>query len=232
MGTPTWLVSHMHLDHCAALPVYVARRRLMKMDPPVIYLPEKSVDTMYQILKLFGNLDRGRLPCELIGIKPGDEVELSRDLLFTAGRTFHSVPSMSFIVWERRKKLKDDYLGLSGPEIRNLKEQGVEVTREIRSPIVGYLGDSSPRGLDENPDLYKSKILITEMTFLAPVHRKEVIHKSGHMHLDDYRARAQRFENEIIVAGHFSTRYNSRQARRFVEKAFPDMLNGRLHLFV
>ena len=29
MGTPTWLVTHTHLDHIAALPVYVARRRMM-----------------------------------------------------------------------------------------------------------------------------------------------------------------------------------------------------------
>ena len=34
MGTQTWLISHTHLDHIAALPVYVARRRMMKMEPP------------------------------------------------------------------------------------------------------------------------------------------------------------------------------------------------------
>ena len=26
MGTPTWFITHTHLDHVAALPVYVARR--------------------------------------------------------------------------------------------------------------------------------------------------------------------------------------------------------------
>jgi ribonuclease Z len=31
MGTPTWFVSHMHMDHMIALPFYVARRRMMKM---------------------------------------------------------------------------------------------------------------------------------------------------------------------------------------------------------
>ena len=31
--------THCHLDHIAALPLYVARRRLMKMAPPRIYLP-------------------------------------------------------------------------------------------------------------------------------------------------------------------------------------------------
>src|ERR671910_2432278 len=64
MGTPTWFVSHTHLDHIAALPVYVARRRMMKMEPPTIYLPEHAVDLVQIVLKAFTRLDRGRLPCE------------------------------------------------------------------------------------------------------------------------------------------------------------------------
>jgi len=78
MGTQTWFVSHTHLDHIAALPVYVARRRMMKMEPPTIYLPEHAVGAVEQMLKAFSRLDRGRLPCELIPVKPGDEIELSR----------------------------------------------------------------------------------------------------------------------------------------------------------
>ena len=46
MGTPTWFVSHTHMDHLIALPVYVARRRMMKMEPPTIYLPEAAVEPM------------------------------------------------------------------------------------------------------------------------------------------------------------------------------------------
>ena len=43
MGTPNWFVSHTHLDHIAALPVYVARRRMMKMEPPTVYVPAESI---------------------------------------------------------------------------------------------------------------------------------------------------------------------------------------------
>ena len=44
MTTPNWFVSHSHLDHIAALPVLVARRRMMKMEPPTIYLPAEAVE--------------------------------------------------------------------------------------------------------------------------------------------------------------------------------------------
>ena len=33
--------------------------------------------------------------------------------------------------------------------------------------------------------MYQPRVLITEMTFVAPSHRKDKIHKFGHMHLDD-----------------------------------------------
>src|SRR5918994_6424034 len=60
MGTPTWMVTHTHLDHIAALPVYVARRRMMKMEPPVIYTPHETLEPIREILKNFVRLDRGR----------------------------------------------------------------------------------------------------------------------------------------------------------------------------
>ena len=84
MGTPTWLISHTHLDHIAALPVYVARRRMMKMEPPTIYLPAGG--------------RRGRAPAAAghaaarprpAGVRPArrqrraQEIELSREHVVT-----------------------------------------------------------------------------------------------------------------------------------------------------
>jgi len=232
MGTETWFVSHTHLDHIASLPAYVARRRMMKMEPPRIYMPEHAVETVDKILKLFTRLDRGRMPCELIGVKPGDEIELSREHVVSVWPTVHTVPSVGFVVWERRKKLKQEYLNLSGEQIRDLRQSGVEISEERRMPLVAYVGDSAPQGLDNCPAAFEAQILITEMTFVAPGHRKEKIHKFGHMHLDDFLARRDKFKNELVIAGHLSTRYNESQVRRAVEKALPDMLGGRLKLWL
>ena len=232
MGTATWFVSHTHLDHVAALPVYVARRRMMKMDPPTIYLPEHAVEPMRQLLRAVSRLDRSRLPCHLEAIAPGDEVEMSRELVVTAHATRHTVPALGFLVYDRRRKLKAEYRNLAGPQIRDLRLSGVEVSEEQRVPLVAYLGDSAPEGLDCCPDMFRAKVLIAEMTFVAPGHRKDKIHKHGHMHLDDFVERRDRFQNECIIAAHFSTRYHDRQIRSFVERALPDLLDGRLHLWL
>lgn len=232
MGIPALAISHVHLDHVAALAVYVARRRMMKMEPPTIYLPDEALKNVEMLLKVFSRLDRGRLPCQLVGLKAGDEVELSRELVLSVHRTTHTIPSLGFIVWERRKKLKPEYLNLAGPAIRDLRLQGVEITSEVRLPLVGYTGDTSPAGLDNNPDMFRAQILITEMTFVAPGHRKEKIHRHGHMHLEDFVSRAELFKNELVIAGHFSVRYNAKQIERWVHKRLPDMLGGRLKLWI
>jgi ribonuclease Z len=209
MGTGTWFVSHTHLDHIACLPVYVARRRMMKMEPPNIYLPEHAIEPMEKILKLFTRLDRGRLPCQLLPIRPGDEVELSREHVVTISATRHTVPSCGFVVWQRRRKLRPEFQGLTGEQIRDLRLGGTEVTEEIRTPRLAYVGDSAPEGLDDCPAMYEAEVLITELTFVAPSHKKDKIHKFGHMHLDDLLARRERFKNELIIASHFSTRYHN-----------------------
>jgi ribonuclease Z len=232
MGTATWFVSHTHLDHVAALPVYVARRRMMKMEPPTIYLPAYALDSVRRLLRAVSRLDRGRLPCQLIPVSPGDEFALSRELVVTASPTQHTLPSLGYIVWERRRKLKPEYRDLSGDEIRDLRLAGTEVTDERRTPRVAYLGDSTPEGLDRCPAMYDAEVLIAEVTFVAPGHRKERIHKLGHIHLDDLVARRDRFRNEIVIAAHFSTRYDVRQIRNYVAQALPDMLDGRLHLWL
>ena len=232
MGIPRWLISHTHLDHIAALPVYLARLRMMKMAPPDVYLPEGAIPAVDKMLDAFTKLDRGRLPCNFVGVVAGDEIELSRELVLQVNRTYHTIPSVCYTIWERRNKLKDEFLELSGEQIRALKENGTEITHEVRLPLVTYMGDTSPKGLDENPHVYKSKILITEMTFAVPDHRADVIHKNGHMHLDDYVKRADCFENELIVCGHFSTRYHPKQAEALVRKKLPDMIGGRLKLWL
>lgn len=232
MGTPNWFISHAHLDHIAALPVYIARRRMMRMEPPTVYVPEVVMEDVRRLLLIMQRLDRGRMICELKGIKAGDEVELSRDHVVSAFATAHTVPAFGFVVWERRNKLKPEYHGLPGDKIRDLRLSGVAVTSEIRTPLLAYTGDTSPAGLDGCPAAFEAKILITEMSFIRPNHRRDKIHKFGHMHLDDFLERADRFRNELIICGHFSTRYHPDEVRRYVAGKLPPALKERIRLWI
>ena len=232
MGTQIYCISHAHLDHLAALPAYVARRKMMKMAPPTIYLPAEVLESVEKMLRSWQRLDRGRMLVELIPAEPWGEFELSREHVLTTFPTKHTVPSLGYIVWERRKKLKPEYQSLTGDQIRDLRLSGVEVSGEVRVPIVCYTGDTAPAGLDACDAAYEARVLITEMTFYRPEHRKEKIHKFGHIHLDDILDRADRFQNELIIFGHFSSRYHEAQIQKAVMKRLPEKLKDRVELWL
>ena len=232
MGTPTWFISHTHLDHVAALPVYVARRRMMRMEPPVLYLPADAVEDVRRLLLIMQRLDRGRMICQLNGLRPGDEVELSRENVVTTFATTHTIPSLGYVVWDRRNKLREEYVGLPGEKIRDLRLGGTQVTREVRVPLVAYTGDTSPAGIDACPAVFEGKVLITELSFIRPNHRREKIHKFGHMHLDDFVERADRFHNELIICAHFSARYHPQEVRRLLDSRLPAGLRERVKMWL
>jgi ribonuclease Z len=232
MGTPTWLLSHTHLDHVAALPVYVARRRMMKMSPPTIYLPAPALEDVRRLLAVMQRLDRGRMNCNLIGLQPGEEVALSREHVVTAFGTSHTIPSLGYLIWDRRQKLKDEFIGLPGDQIRDLRLGGTQVTREVRTPMLAYTGDTSPAGIDNFPPAFQAKILITELSFIRAKHRREKIHKFGHMHIDDFIERADKFQNELIVAAHFSTRYHPNEVHETVLRKLPPGLRERVRVWI
>jgi ribonuclease Z len=222
MGTQTFFITHSHLDHMAALPVYVARRRMMKMEPPTVYVPAEVLEPVERMLRAWQRLDRGRMLCTLVGVQSGDELELSRENVVTVFSTKHTVPSVGYVVWDRRKKLKPEYQGLRGDEIRDLRLSGIEVAAEVRVPIVCYTGDTAPAAFDGYPPVLQAQVLITELTFFRPEHRKEKIHKHGHTH----------FQNELIILAHFSTRYQERQIQKAVEHRLPPELRDRVHLWL
>jgi ribonuclease Z len=70
------------------------------------------------------------------------------------------------------------------------------------------------------------------LSFVAKRHRGERIHKYGHIHLDDLVDRQHQFQNKTVIASHFSTRYLDIEIETTVRNRLPDMLSGRLVLWL
>src|SRR5688572_28437580 len=113
-----------------ALPGLLARRGMLIYPPPTVHVPAEIVDDVRALLAAWRALDRGAQECVLLGMSPGDTATLSELHYVTAFPTAHPFPSRGYVVWERRQKLKAEYIGLPGDRLKQLREAGEALTAE------------------------------------------------------------------------------------------------------
>ncbi|XP_071710649.1 tRNase Z TRZ1-like isoform X2 [Rutidosis leptorrhynchoides] len=191
------------------LPAYVRTRGLEKMSPPTIVVPTVIKESVEKLFEDFRDIDRSELNHTLIGLDIGEEFFLKKDLKVKAFKTYHRIPSQGYIVYKVKQKLKPEYVGLPGDEIKKLKFSGVEITSMVTSPEVAFTGDTTSEFIfdKDNGDVLKAKILIMESTYVENTKTVEHAKEYGHIHLSEIVSYASKFENKAILLIHFSARY-------------------------
>lgn len=180
-------ISHGHMDHIGGLPMYVATRGLYRMSPPTIIVPKVIVESVEKIFEAHRAMDQSELNHTLIGLDVGEEFYLRKDLKVKAFKTYHVIPSQGYVVYSVKQKLKPEYVGLKGDEIKKLKFSGVEITNTTTSPEVAFTGDTTSDFIvdDDNTDVLKAKILIMESTYVENTMTVENARDYGHTHLSE-----------------------------------------------
>ena len=232
IGTNHVFISHFHLDHYFGLPIYISQRWLADMPAGNICVPLDGYKQLRDILNKISALDRSRnWGYQLTPVKVGDSLRFRQNLIAHVLPGNHSVPAVSYLICEIRKKLKPEYSHLSEKEIITLKRSGTEITNEVQLPIVAYLGDTRGISIDSHPLLRKCQLLICECTFITPEHRERA-KKTKHIHLDMVPSLLEEFESEHVVLNHFSRRYTPELIRQEVYKRLPNSEHSRVQLFL
>jgi ribonuclease Z len=86
--------------------------------------------------------------------------------------------------------------------------------------------------LDNNPELYESKVLVLECTFLDERKSLEASRAGCHIHLDEILERAEQFKNETLVLMHFSQLYKPREVEEILNRRCPEALRQRIVPFL
>jgi len=225
------LLTHGHMDHAAGLAYYLSHRNFCGMAPGVVLAPKNLLGPIRDILQAWGRLDGNSIPAKLVGVEPGDEYAVKPNLFARAFPTKHSRGSVGFTLIERRKKLKDQYHGLTGPQIVELKKQGVEIDYRLDIPLVTYLGDTQYVDFSQLDYIRTSRILIAECTFYEDDHAGRA-EAGRHMHINEFVRLIESLDNEHIVVTHTTARTPMSEVRKVLKNDLPKDKYDRMILLM
>ena len=225
------LLTHGHMDHAAGIAYYLSHRNFCGMSAGTILAPQNLLQPIREIINAWGRLDGNKIPVNLVGVKAGDEYQIKPNLFARIFPTKHSKGSVGFSVIEKRKKLKSEYTGLTGPQIVELKKQGVKIDYPLEIPIVSYIGDTQYVDFSQLKYIAESKILIAECTFYEDEHSGRA-EAGKHMHIDEFTTLLKNLRNEHIVVTHTTLRTPMREIRKILKNALPKNKYEKVILFM
>eukprot|EP00238_Polyblepharides_amylifera_P001309 CAMPEP_0196571678 /NCGR_PEP_ID=MMETSP1081-20130531/1824_1 /TAXON_ID=36882 /ORGANISM="Pyramimonas amylifera, Strain CCMP720" /LENGTH=299 /DNA_ID=CAMNT_0041888711 /DNA_START=193 /DNA_END=1088 /DNA_ORIENTATION=+ len=229
----TVLFSHTHLDHVSGIGAYVGMRSMLALCPPTLVLPSVNAAGLEALLSAYRELDTSPLPCEVVAAEVGDELKLDknrRDLFVKVFRTCHTVPSQGYLICSRKQKLKLEFQGRPGQEIKQLRESGVEICDVEEVAEVAFTGDTTADWMLDtgNRQALSAKLLIMEVTFLDDSRNSEDARKFGHTHISEVAENAHLFQNEAILFIHFSARFSVEEIEASLDKHLPPDLRKKV----
>jgi ribonuclease Z len=226
-------ISHGHVDHLGALFSHLGIRALTgKMTPPTVYLPAEIEADVQEALQAMTRIQRYDLHIQAVPMRPSEMAAMRGDIQVRAFRTHHGVPSLGYSLVRQIKKLRAEFLGLPGHEIAERKRAGEDLFRVEERTEISYCTDTLIQVLDNNPELYQSRVLVLECTFLDERKTLEASRAGCHIHLDEIIERADLFQNEALVLMHFSQLYKPSEVREILDARCPPQLRERILPFL
>ncbi len=226
------LITHAHMDHCAAIPYYAARRTMMKMRGAVVYMPASLVGPMQRIVSTWEQLEGGRYDLQLLAIEPGEVIPLGVDHEARAFEMDHRTESLGYVIYRVKRKLRPELRGLQGREIAERRRAGELVDERVAEPMIGYTGDTTLVGLERNPEFQRCRVLVCDCSFLPGLVTPDKAHRHGHVHIADIAERPELLPNPHVVLTHVSERFRVEEIQPAVAAALPTDLLARVSLLV
>jgi len=218
------LISHSHIDHLCCLPMTLIGDANEKHTFN-IYAPSKAKEYIDKYIKSMFDVnamaDVGGIHWyKYHGLNEFDRFKLTTNKTELDIQVFqcdHSIPTISYGISEIKQKLKDEYIGLSGPEIKKLRESGVEITKAVAFKRLAYVCDTSIKVFEMNPDILGYPVVFIECTFFLP-DELENAEATQHIHWEQLKPYVVAHPEVQFMLFHFSQRYRDLDVAAFFQK--------------
>ncbi|PRP80072.1 hypothetical protein PROFUN_10755 [Planoprotostelium fungivorum] len=172
-------ITHGHSDHSFGMTALVSRAK-----PPKVYIPISTAPLLDQYLFSSQQLTGA---CAMTpeeyqtnhvthGVQPGDIITLDNlPYEITVINCDHSCPSVGFTFHKITHRLRREYQGRAGADLKKLRQDGIDITEICRKSLFTFLGDTTAETLSSEESaswLSTMPVVITECTFLDEKHRK------------------------------------------------------------
>jgi ribonuclease Z len=231
LSSPYIALTHGHMDHVAGLPYYFSQRVFQKMGTGTCICHEEIAGSVQAMMGGWVDLEKQHTPHNIIPIKHDGEYQIKPNIVLKAIEARHTVPALSYVVMEHRKKLLEKFAGLPQHELRQLKIDGNEITHTLKIPLVACTGDTEIGDHLFRPEFVQAPVVITECTFFEEEHKKRAA-VGKHLHIDNLVELLRVWKAEHVVITHTSRRTTLDNIRSIMDKKIGPDDAHRVHLLM
>jgi ribonuclease BN (tRNA processing enzyme) len=217
-------VTHGHADHIANIPF-----TLMGDVQVTVYSVKSITDTIQKYVKSLYLLnwemkvdEEDRI--ELSNIK-FEAVEAGKKRRIVTNKQKmeiemfdcdHSVTTVGYGFGLIKNKIKDEYKGLNGKQIVELKKQNKEITNEIIEKKLAYVCDTSIKVLETSPEIFDYGVVFIECTFLYEDEIERAIDRK-HINFHQLLPYIKDHPQVYFVLFHFSLMYKDTEIIKYLD---------------
>ncbi len=212
----TLCLSHGHMDHAAGVPYYLSQRAFVGTSAGRVVMHRGLIPAFEKLMECWAEVERHPSPVEFFGLTDGEQMPLRRDLVLRAFDVNHTAHALGFSLIEKRHKLKSEFADRTGPQLVELKKQGISIEHTVEVPLVAYCGDSADGSYFDLDHVRDAKLLIMECTFFDPDHIVRA--RAGrHLHVSDLESIFSRVRSPNILLTHITRRTGIGAAKRMIQ---------------
>jgi ribonuclease Z len=211
--TPNYIaITHGHSDHFYEVGHGIAERFTVICPREIKPRLQSFLDTVQDLNETTHRIEKDII----IGLSKNDSMPLNENYMLETFECFHTIPTIGYGVYQKVKRLKPEFHGLSKKEIVAIKESGIELTTDEKKYILCYLCDTNINVFQDTRIFLYPTIMI-ECTFLGP-DTIERANERFHINWLQLEPVVQKHPDNDFILFHWSNMYKPHEIKEYFKE--------------